>query len=211
MFRAGGGRCFTALLPLTTFSLTTYVKFKWINNSLWIEERELRNTYTFIYIFNFVEQSRWLCPVPLLDMEYIHVCIYMCAYLPELGYKLPQMPIGIIGDAHFWRHDTRQAKKTPPVLCLPHHVQQPQLQQQQLLPDLLPGTLSKLALPPPPGHPSAALVPHLYLSQHTLGRSLFVSRFPLPLHPLPPLLLLQFCCGFNFILYFFLAAQRRKT
>lgn len=73
----------------------------------------------------------------------------MCAYLPELGYKLPQMPIGIIGDAHFWRHDTRQAKKTPPVLCLPHHVQQPQLQQQQLLPDLLPGTLSKLALPPP--------------------------------------------------------------
>lgn len=57
--------------------------------------------------------------------------MYLYVYLPVRDYKLPQMPIGIIGNAHFWRHDTRQAKKTPPVLCLPHHVQQPQLQQQQ--------------------------------------------------------------------------------
>lgn len=149
-----------------------------------------------VYIFNFMEHSLGdysgtACFV--LDVVYGYVYVCICQ---SVAINCPKMPIGIISDAPFWRHDTRQAKKTPPVLCLPHHVQQPQLQQQQHrqpaailawpLAWRLECTLRKLALPLSPASASAsapcpppALVPHLYLSKHTLGRNLFVSRVPL--------------------------------
>lgn len=83
-----------------------------------------------VYIFNLREQSLvdysgTACLLSVLVYSYVYVFIRQ-----SMAINCPKMPIGIISDAHFWRHDTRQAKKAPPVLCLPHHVQQPQLQQQ---------------------------------------------------------------------------------